>query len=141
MFLRLGGGEPLIGIVHQKFLNQIAALLADVRQLSLDLLTLMIREIKVNMGRVLLPFFQQTIGRAAPNTKYFVYLINFIFFPWEQRVLGQHFKPDTGYAPNIHLAIIVSVGQQTLWRPVPPRANVFCIRMLRVSTSTRAEVG
>lgn len=52
MLLRLGGGEPLIGIVHQKFLNQIAALLADVRQLSLDLLAFMIREIKVNMGRV-----------------------------------------------------------------------------------------
>ena len=52
-----------------------------------------------------------------------------------------HFKKNTSDAPQVHAVGVVAVGQQTLWRSVPPRADVLRVRLFTINTSTGTEVG
>ena len=58
-----------------------------------------------------------------------VHLINFII-AWEEGKERENFKENTANTPNVHLVVIVSVGQEALWGSIPPGGNILGKRWL-----------
>ena len=59
-----------------------------------------------------------------------------LVIPREEREQGQDFKIDAAHAPVVHLVVVIAVSEQTLGWPIPPRADVFRERWLRVYPAT-----
>lgn len=128
--------QPFVWVIYQQFLNQIATLFAYMRLQTFYILPLLVWKIKVNMTCILFPFFQKTLRWISLYTKDFIDLVYFIFFSRKLWIQTLHFKPDASDTPHIHLAIIISICKQTFWRPIPPCAYIFSIRVLGIAAST-----
>ena len=70
----------------------------------------------------------------------FVYLVKLVvaWEKWEQR---EYFEVNAAHSPVVHFVIIVAVGEQTLRRAVPTRADILCEGRLGVDAATRSEIG
>ncbi len=58
----------------------------------------------------------------------------------EERMKRDQLEHDTAGAPHVHRVSIVAVGEETLGRTVPPRRDVFRVRLLGVDTPHRPKV-
>ena len=69
-------------------------------------------------------------------------LVNLIYLiiSREEGEKRDDFEEDAADTPKIHLVAVVAIGEEALWRPVPPGGDVLCIGLLRVDSSARAEV-
>ena len=69
----------------------------------------------------------------------FVYLVKLVvsWEKWEQR---EYFKVNAAHSPVVHFVIIVAVGEQTLGRAVPTRADILREWRLGVDAATRSEI-
>ena len=92
------------------------------------------------MARHFLKLRQQLGARRSQDIVDFMNLVKFVI-SWEERKQSQYFEVYAAHAPVVHFVIVVSVCQQTLRRPVPPRADVLGEGRLAVDAATRAEVG
>ncbi len=64
---------------------------------------------------------------------YAVHLIEFIA-PWKERHLGDELEQDAAKTPDVHFFVIVAIGHEALWRPVPACRDVLCVGLLAVSS-------
>ena len=58
----------------------------------------------------------------------------------EEGKQGQYFKVDATDSPVVHLVVVVSIGQETLWWSVPTGRDVLCEGRLRVNSSAGPKV-
>ena len=58
----------------------------------------------------------------------------------EQRKERDNFEEDAANAPEVHLVAVVPISEQALGCAVPACRDVLCVRLLRVDTTTGAEV-
>lgn len=68
-----------------------------------------------------------------------VYLIKLISSR-EKRGQGEHLEEHATNPPIVHLVVVVPIGEQALWRSVPPGRDILSERWLGIDTSTRPKI-
>lgn len=82
---------------------------------------------------------KQFLSRGAKNAVDLVDLVQLIR-PWKQWEEANYFEEYAADTPDVHLVVIVTVCQQTLWRSVPARRDILSVGLLAIDAATRAKV-
>lgn len=96
------------------------------------------------LSKVIQDFF----GRRTQNMMDPVDLIELVF-SWKQRIFRDQFEQNAAKSPHVHLLIVITIGHQTLWCPVPPGRDVIGIglwtliawQIINEVTSAGAKIG
>ena len=77
------------------------------------------------------------------STKDIVDAVNLVelVFAWEKRLLGGELEQDASEPPNIHLFVVVSIGEETLRGSVPASRDVVSVGSWRMLALARAKIG
>mmetsp|Transcript_35287 Transcript_35287/g.51848 ORF Transcript_35287/g.51848 Transcript_35287/m.51848 type:complete len:218 (+) Transcript_35287:610-1263(+) len=134
------GRHALLGVVLQEAHDQVDSSRRKFRQQLHNAGALVLWEVHVRVGSANFELLKHGLRRGA---EYFVDLLDLVHLigTREQGEQRGHLEHDTADAPHVHFVAVVPVGEQALGRSVPPRGDVFCVRLSRVDTAARPEVG
>ena len=139
MFQGLACRHSVAIIVNQQLRYDLCGVGRHVWDQLCNAAALLGRKVKLHVAGNTLKLGQQVRVRRAQDVVNLVHLVKFVVAR-EEGKQGEDFEVDAADAPVVHLVIVVAVGQQTLGRPVPARANVLSERWLGVDAAARAEV-
>ena len=98
-----------------------------------------LRKVEVHVRAVSLELLEQLLGGGAQNFVDFVDLVELIRARKERKE-ADDLEEYAANAPDIHLIVVVPVCQQALGGAIPPRRDVFCVRLFAVDAAAGAEV-
>lgn len=118
--------DPLLWVVRQQFVHKIDKLRTGFGDEPLNTRTLLSWEVKLHVCGVLFELIQELFGWGSNDIMDSADLVDLVF-AWEQCELAHQFEDDAADAPDVHLAVVVAVGQDALGSAVPAGRYVLRI--------------
>lgn len=131
--------RALLGVELQHPLHDLNGVLACIRNQTLQVLLLVVREENATTLSEPLHVWPVLRGRRAENLDDFVELVE-LAGAWEERLHHVELCHNATQSEDVHWIIVAPRSKNALWRPVPPCRYVFCERRRAFDLSNKPEV-